>query len=189
MILSERFDAALQYAAQAHRHQQRKGSGIPYLAHLLAVASLAIEYGADEDQAIAALLHDVIEDCGSEHIPQLRSQFGERVLALVEGCTDSYTFPKPDWHTRKNNYLAHLALAPTELLLISACDKLHNLRSIVQDYQQVGEAIWDRFSGGKIGSLWYYQSLSALFAQSALPADLKLALAQIWNELQLLSTS
>ncbi len=163
-MLGERFDRALVLASSLHRTQTRKESGTPYVAHLLAVAALAIEHGADEDQAIAALLHDAVEDQGG--LPtrdRIRAEFGPRVAELVMALTDAVVVPKPPWRQRKEQYLAHLAQAPDEVLLISACDKLHNARSIVEDHAAVGPRLWERFSGGRDGTIWYYQSLVAVF--------------------------
>ncbi|MBO9997405.1 MAG: HD domain-containing protein [Cyanobacteria bacterium SID2] len=160
MQLSQRFTNALVWATELHAEQVRKGSGVPYIAHPLGVASLALEYGADEDEAIAALLHDAIEDCGGASVGlEIRRRFGDRVADLVEGCTDSYTTPKPPWRERKEAYLAKLKTASPSVRLVSASDKLYNARSILKDYDLVGEAIWERFRGGKAGSLWYYRAL------------------------------
>jgi GTP pyrophosphokinase len=172
-MLSERFDQALVYAAQLHRTQIRKGSGVPYIAHLLAVSSIAMEHGADEDEAIAALLHDAIEDCGAEVRGPITERFGARVTAIVEGCTDADVTPKPAWLTRKQAYLEHLPQAERSVLLVSASDKLHNIRSILTDLRTVGDAVWERFKAGKPGSLWYYRSLVESYRTSGkVPASL-----------------
>jgi GTP pyrophosphokinase len=172
-MLTERYDEALVYASQLHRTQIRKGSGVPYVAHLLAVSAIALEHGADEDEAIAALLHDAIEDCGAEVREPIRTRFGERVLAIVEGCTDADVFPKPAWLTRKQSYLDHLPGAERSVLLVSASDKLHNLRSILTDLRTVGDAVWERFKAGKPGSIWYYRSLVEAYRRSGkVPASL-----------------
>ena len=125
--------AALDYAADAHQTQARKGSTIPYLSHLLGVSSLVIEYGGDEDQAIAGLLHDAIEDCGAKHEAIISDRFGPRVARIVRACTDADSFPKPPWRARKEAYLRHLETADRDALLVSCCDKLHNARTIVTD--------------------------------------------------------
>lgn len=164
MLLSERFTQALIYATELHANQVRKGSGVPYIAHLLGVASIALEYGADEDEAIAALLHDAIEDQGGAATrTEILRRFGENVTAIIDGCTDADTTPKPPWRQRKQAYIAHLATASPSVLLISAADKLHNARSILQDYRLLGESLWSRFQGGKDGTLWYYQTLINAF--------------------------
>jgi len=163
-MLSERFDRALILASELHRTQTRKSSGTPYIAHLLATTALAIEHGADEDQAIAALLHDAVEDQGGlPTLERIRVAFGERTAALVAALTDTTKTPKPPWRQRKVRYLAHLAHAPAEVLLISLCDKLHNARSIVEDHAVVGARLWERFSGGRDGTIWYYQALAEIF--------------------------
>jgi GTP pyrophosphokinase len=159
MILSPRFENALAYAAVIHAHQHRKGTGTPYLAHLLGVASIALEYGASEDEAIAALLHDAGEDAGgSGRIADIRLRFGDAVADIVQGCTDTVVTPKPPWRKRKEDYIAHVATASPSTLLVSAADKVHNARAIVRDLRASGEGIWTRFSGGR-ESLWYYRSL------------------------------
>lgn len=183
-VLTDRFTRAVDHARVAHAAQVRKGSGIPYLTHLLGVASLVIEFGGNEDQAIAGLLHDVIEDCGAAHEPLIRSRFGDAVAGMVIACTDGTAegkathadaeAKKADWIARKRAYLAHLEHAPDDVLLVSACDKLHNARAIVQDLEdpQVGMAVFGRFKGGVEGTLGYYQSLAAIFARrQAAPAQ------------------
>jgi len=183
-MLSERFDHALMLAHQLHRSQIRKGSGVPYIAHLLGVASIALEYGATEDEAIAALLHDAIEDQGGEATgDRIREYFGDPVAAIVEGCTDTYTTPKPPWRERKAAYIAHIPQASASVRLVSAADKLYNARSILKDYRQVGDKIWERFKGGKAGTLWYYQSLLEAF-QQAENTPLVQELAQVVTEMQ-----
>ncbi|WP_199248464.1 HD domain-containing protein [[Phormidium] sp. ETS-05] len=165
-MLSERFNQALVYAAQLHANQKRKGSDVPYVAHLLGVASIALEYGAGEDEAIAALLHDAIEDQGGPATrEEIRRRFGDTVTAIVDGCTDAETIPKPPWRQRKEAYIAHIANASGQVRLVSAADKLHNSRSLLKDYRLIGDALWDRFSGGKEGTLWYYRSLVTAFRQ------------------------
>jgi (p)ppGpp synthase/HD superfamily hydrolase len=164
-MLTNRFDTALAYTSEAHREQVRKGSNIPYVSHLLGVASIALEFGADEDQAIAALLHDSVEDQGGlERLADIRSRFGNRVAGIVMDCTDAVETPKPEWQTRKERYLASLAGKSRDSLLVSLADKTHNAEAIANDREQVGEAIWDRFTGGKHGSIWYYRSLAETFS-------------------------
>ncbi len=160
-MLSRRFQDALVWAAELHHEQVRKGSDTPYVAHLLAVASLVIEQGASEDEAIAALLHDAIEDQGGDATRQeIRRRFGDAVTAIVDGCTDADVIPKPPWRARKEAYVAHIAEGATpSVRLVSSADKLHNARSIVADYRALGESLWRRFSGGREGTLWYYRAL------------------------------
>jgi (p)ppGpp synthase/HD superfamily hydrolase len=159
--LGPRLQRAFRYAAEKHAGQARKQSAVPYLSHLMAVASLVLEAGGDEDMAIAALLHDVVEDCGGmPRLREIRKQFGTRVAKILEGCTDSFGEPKPEWTERKKDYLREVKHADRETRLVSASDKLHNVRTILADYRQDGDAIWTRFSGRKDGTLWYYRALS-----------------------------
>jgi len=174
-MLTDRFTRAVDYARIAHAAQVRKGSDIPYLTHLLGVAALVIEFGGNEDQVIAGLLHDTLEDCGAGHETTIRAQFGDAVANIVLACTDGTAEGKSalvdaeskrrDWMDRKVAYLAHLAKAPDAVLLVSGCDKLHNARAIVQDLEDpgVGVQVFDRFKGGQAGTLAYYESLSSIF--------------------------
>jgi (p)ppGpp synthase/HD superfamily hydrolase len=162
--LGPRLQRAFRYAAEKHAGQTRKQTAVPYLSHLMAVTSLVLEGGGDEDIAIAALLHDVVEDCGG--MPRLREvhkMFGTRVAKIVEGCTDSFVDPKLPWIVRKKEYLERLKHENAETRLVSASDKLHNVRTVIADYRQDGESIWKRFSGGRDGTLWYYRALSDEF--------------------------
>jgi (p)ppGpp synthase/HD superfamily hydrolase len=148
--LGPRLQRAFRYAAGKHAGQTRKQTAVPYLSHLMAVAALVLEAGGDEDLAIAALLHDVVEDCGGT--PTLRDvekKFGQRVAKVVEGCTDTVLDPKPPWRQRKEDYLRELKDADSDTRLVSAADKLHNVRSLLTDYRQQGETIWSRFNGKK----------------------------------------
>src|ERR1700730_11484619 len=158
--LGPRLQRAFHYAAEKHAGQTRKQTAVPYLSHLLAVASLVLETGGDEDMAIAALLHDVVEDCGGmPRLREVRKQFGSRVAKIVEGCTDAYVVPKPEWLERKKNYLREVKHADAETRLVSAADKLHNVRTILADYRRDGESVWKRVSGKKESTLWYYRAL------------------------------
>lgn len=159
-ILTDRFSRALQLAYQLHRSQKRKGSGIPYIGHLLAVTDLVLEDGGDEDQAIAALLHDAAEDQGGQPTLKLiRAEFGDRVADIVAACSDSTAILKPPWKARKEDYLRRLPAQPPEVLLVSLADKVHNARTILVDLQRQGDVIWQRFNGKKEGTLWYYRAL------------------------------
>jgi (p)ppGpp synthase/HD superfamily hydrolase len=161
MQLTERFNEALQYAVQLHAGQVRKVSGEPYVAHLLGVTSNALDYGADEDEAIAALLHDAIEDQGGIATgEEIERRFGPAVAAIVRGCTDSDTMSKPPWQERKDAFLARLAHASPSIRLVVAADKLHNVRSLLRDYRSQGEAIWRHFKGGREKTLWYYRAVA-----------------------------
>ena len=165
-MLSERLSQALALAIEAHNGQFRKETTIPYIAHPMAVASIALEYGADEDQAMAALLHDAVEDGGAKYAKIIRSKFGDRVANIVNGCTDGVPDNngiKPPWKQRKESYIAHLKSAPDDVLLVSGSDKLHNARAIVSDLQNIGVRVFDRFSSSKEQTLWYYQSLADIF--------------------------
>ncbi|HVU70427.1 MAG TPA: HD domain-containing protein [Ktedonobacteraceae bacterium] len=186
MLLSTRFEEALVFAHGLHAHQLRKGGAIPYISHLLSVAALVLEYGGDEDEAIAGLLHDAVEDQGGETTRQeIRRRFGETVVAIVDGCSDSDTSPKPPWQARKEAYLAHLRTAPPSVLLVSAADKLHNLRSLLTDYRLVHEELWQRFKTGKQGTLWYYRSLVEVY-QTCYPSPLTDEVTRTFEELEAL---
>jgi (p)ppGpp synthase/HD superfamily hydrolase len=181
--LGARFLRAFNFAAEKHSGQTRKASTIPYIAHLMGVASLVLEFGGDEDLAIAALLHDVVEDCGgAPMLKEVRRRFGPRVAKIVEGCTDSDSYPKPPWRERKETYIRHLKTADAETRLVSAADKLNNVRSILSDYREVGELIWSRFNGGREGTLWYYRALLQEFLRrkpNRLIRELELAIKEL----------
>ena len=160
----KQFVDAVAYACDAHGASKRKGTDISYVAHLLGVTAIALEYGANEEEAIGALLHDVVEDCGGKpRLEDIRTRFGPTIAAIVEGCTDTTAAPKPPWRERKENYLQHLPQASAAIRLVSAADKLHNARSTLADYQRIGEKVWARFYGGKAGTLWYYRALVTAF--------------------------
>ncbi len=162
--LTQRFRDALVFATECHEGQcrkgspGRKGSPVPYVSHPLQVAGIVLEHGGDEDEAIAALLHDVLEDSDVTKAEIVR-RFGSHVADIVEACSDTTEKPKPPWRARKDRHLAHLAEADASAALVSAADKLHNARSIVSDFRLDGDAIWDRFRGGKPGTLWYYERI------------------------------
>jgi (p)ppGpp synthase/HD superfamily hydrolase len=191
--LTDRYTAAVDYAREAHATQVKKGTTIPYLSHLLGVSSLVIEYGGDEDQAIAGLLHDVIEDCGEAHEEGVRQRFGERVARIVLACTDGTAQskaddarpddPKLEWEARKRRYLAHLDHVDEDALLVSGCDKLHNLRAIGADLANpaVGSTVFSRFKGGREGTCWYYTELVEHYRRRRHPAirELQQALEQL----------
>ena len=183
VVLSARFREALAFAAQLHASQYRKGRPIPYISHLMAVCSLVLEQGGSEDQAIAALLHDAIEDQGGPVARRrIRELFGDEVVRLVDGCTDSDETPKPPWRQRKDAYLERLRSEEDDIRLISLADKIHNARSILWDYRQVGEEVWSRFKGGKKGTLWYYHELVKIFNEIG-PFPLATELARVVREL------
>lgn len=173
---TDRFSRAVDYARIAHARQVRKGTHVPYLSHVLGVAALVIEYGGNEDQAIAGLLHDTIEDCGQAHEAMIRALFDEAVVDIVIACTDASAearaaqadpaTARANWYARKRAHLDNAIDADDTVLLVLACEKLHNARAIVQDLENpaVGQAVFDRFNGGREGTLGYYHSLAHVFA-------------------------
>ena len=159
-LFSKRFNEALDFAASLHGRQIRKGSRVPYVSHLLAVCSLVIEDGGTEDEAIAALLHDAVEDQGGEPVlAEIRRRFGPSVAEIVESCSDSNTTPKPPWRQRKERYLVHLREATPQARRVSCADKIHNARSILTDFRRAGDSVWSRFTAGRDETLWYYRSV------------------------------
>jgi (p)ppGpp synthase/HD superfamily hydrolase len=185
-LYSERFLLALDVAARMHAAQRRKGTDTPYISHLMGTCAIALEYGADEDEAIAALLHDAIEDIQPTDAARATvASFGERVLAIVEGCTDADIHPKPPWRQRKERYHAHLREADASVLLVSAADKLHNARTLVADLRRHGGRVWERFNAGRDDSHWNYRSLVAAFrANPAHDRHLVDELERVVNELE-----
>lgn len=190
-FLTERFDQALKFAHKVHRSQIRKDTMIPYVSHLLSVAGLVLESGGDEDLAIAALLHDAVEDAedmsGEEMSDRIRAKFGDRVADIVDGCSDAKSSPggsKPPWRSRKEAYLKHLHSASNDVLRVSIADKVHNARSIATDQDRLGEELWKRFSSTSEESRWYYTSLRDIYKErisdSYLIKELDIALARIW---------
>ncbi len=166
-LLSARFEEAWLYAHALHGDQHRKGTTIPYIAHLMGVASLVLEYGGDEDLAIAALLHDTIEDCGDQtSYAEITRRFGTKVTEIVRACTDVDTIPKPPWLARKEAYVARVAHEPADARLVSAADKLYNVRTLLKDYRLAGDAVWSRFTGDRRHPLWYYRTLVTAFRQA-----------------------
>jgi len=185
--LGVRFDQAFRFAAEKHATQTRKRTPVPYLSHLMSVAALVLEAGGDEDQAIAALLHDVVEDCGGEPVlAEVRQRFGERVAGIVQGCSDAYTIPKPPWKQRKLDYLESLRRAGDDVRLVSAADKLHNVRTILADYRVEGDSVWNRFSGQRDGTLWYYRAVLDLL-RAGRPNRLLDELQRVVTELETLT--
>lgn len=171
-MLTERIGRALALAVEAHAGQKRKGTEIPYLAHPMGVASIALDHGADEDQAIAALLHDAVKDGGQHFAEIIREQFGDRVADIVAGCTDGVpdaSGVKEAWLPRKERYIAHLRESSDDVLLVSGSDKLHNARAIVEDLLNVGRSVFDRFTATPDQTIWYYETLSEIFTERATP--------------------
>ncbi len=175
--LGARFSEALVLAADLHRLQVRKGGDIPYISHLLAVASIALEFGADEDEATAALLHDAVEDApdhlGKERTTEVRrliaTKFGGSVLDIVEACTDTDVQPKPPWTARKVKYIESVAHKSASALLVGGADKVHNARAILRDFQTLRENLWSRFNeaAGEAGTLGYYRGLVTAYRRRA----------------------
>lgn len=189
--LTDRFDRALLYATHVHGGQVRKGTSTPYVAHLLAVAATVLEYGGDEDLAIAALLHDTVEDQGGQaRLEDIRNRFGERVARIVENCSDSLANTsagekKGDWRERKEQYIAHLGLAGSDVLRVSVADKVHNARSILRDLRnpEIGKEVFLRFTAKRQGTLWYYKAVAETFCK-ALPGQLSEELREIAEVLE-----
>ncbi len=180
-VVGKRFREALVWAAELHEEQKRKGGDIPYVAHLLGVAAIVLEHGGDEDQAIAALLHDALEDQAHRMGPnEIGARFGERVEQIVVACTDGDPEEQRRrdqalWMRRKQKYIDEVATKPAEALLVSMADKLHNARAILEDYREIGEPLWSRFTTGRDGTLWYYRGLLAAFKPRAE--------GRLWHEL------
>jgi (p)ppGpp synthase/HD superfamily hydrolase len=164
--LTPLFADALTFVCAAHAAQLRKGTDIPYIAHLLGVAGIVLEYGGNEEEAIAALLHDAIEDQGARMRAIIERRYGPHVLAIVEGCTDTDVQPKPPWLARKQAYVSHVLEAPASTLLVSASDKLHNARALLRDIRTDGRRVWDRFTGKRDDTLWYYRALIEAFRRA-----------------------
>jgi (p)ppGpp synthase/HD superfamily hydrolase len=191
-VLTPRLADALAFAIQVHGNDRRKGTKVPYLAHLLAVCALVLSDGGDEDEAIAGLLHDTLED-HPELVSRgdLKSRFGPRVLRLVEGCTD--TPPeyigglKPPWRERKLRYLEHLRQASPDLLRVATADKIDNARAIVADFRSLGNSLWSRFNAGREDQLWFYHSLVETIRAARPPARLLEQLEEVVNELDALA--
>lgn len=183
-----RLSKAADYAFAIHAHQRRKGSGIPYISHLMGVAGLVLEHGGDEAQAVAGLLHDAIEDCGPAQEKAIAERFGPRVARIVRACTDADTFPKPPWRARKEAYLRRLETEDADVLLVSCADKLHNARTIVSDLQTHGPKLFDRFKGGRADTLWYYRALTGAFLR-LLPGPLSRDLGEVVERMERISNA
>jgi (p)ppGpp synthase/HD superfamily hydrolase len=166
MLYTKRFEDALLYAAQLHRHDTRKGTSIPYVTHLLAVTAIVGENGGTEDEVMAALLHDAIEDTDAPY-QTLAERFGNSVAGMVKACSDTDVKPKPAWEKRKKDYIAHIVGASESVRVVSAADKLANARSVLADLRVLKDDLWERFNGGKEGTLWYYRSLVSVLEIAA----------------------
>jgi (p)ppGpp synthase/HD superfamily hydrolase len=184
--LSQRFMEALSYATEVHAGQSRKGTSVPYVSHVLAVCALVLEDGGGEEEAIAALLHDAVEDGGGQpRLDDIRRRFGDRVADIVWACSDTDETPKPPWKERKARYVAHVRVAGPDARRVSCADKLHNARSILRDYRAEGERIWARFNAPPEEQLWYYRTLVDAFRQpdrTALFAELERVVAELEAE-------
>jgi (p)ppGpp synthase/HD superfamily hydrolase len=181
--LTHRFEQALVYATRLHAKQIRKGGNVPYISHLLSVAALVLENGGDEDEAIAALLHDAVEDQGGIATREvILNMFGAKVIEIVDGCTDTDTIPKPPWEERKQQYIEKLRHASTSVRRVALADKLHNARSILSDLDKEGETTWEKFKGGKDGTLWYYHTLLEVFLETDVDSWLVQELNRIVSE-------
>ena len=166
------FESALKYASRLHAKQTRKRSGAPYISHLLAVAAIALEHGATEKEAIAALLHDAVEDQGGqETLEKIRRRYGKRVAGIVAACSDTDQLPKPPWRERKEAYVERLRSAPYSVRLVVAADKLHNARHLLSSYRVQGEDLWSHFTGDREGTLWYYRAVVDALATAAEPEE------------------
>ena len=182
--LTEKFEQALIYATRLHAKQRRKTSGIPYISHLLSVAALVLEDGGSEAEAIAALLHDAVEDQGGAATRQdILHRFGEQVVAIVDGCTESDTDIKPPWRERKQGYLEQLRQGSDAVRRVALADKLHNARSLAMETRCQGEKIWSVFSAGKQGTLWFYHAFLDLY-RTTNPSPMVEELAQVVSTLE-----
>jgi GTP pyrophosphokinase len=187
--LTARFRGALVYAARVHARQFRKGTTRPYIGHLLGVTSIVLTHGGDEDEAIAALLHDAVEDQGGKpRLREIRRKFGPRVARIVEGCTDSDVEPKPPWLERKTGYLRYLRHADSSVRLVSAADKVYNARETLEDLRTHRAALWKRFKGGKQGTLWYYREVGKILRRKG-PKELAAELDRVVRELRRVASS
>lgn len=186
MRLSQQFRKALLYASGLHGGKLRKKTKIPDIGHVLGVTAIALEYGANETEAIGALLHDAVEDSGGKRrLRDIEKTFGKPVAEIVESCTDTLKKPKPPWLARKKEYVALVRSAPVSAKLVSAADKLHNVRAILKRYREDGNALWALYPGGKKGALWYYRALVSAFAGEKRIQPLVQELDRVLTELEL----
>ncbi len=184
---SELWQQAFTYASDLHATQTRKGKDVPYISHLMGVAAIVLEQGGTENQAIGALLHDAVED-QEVTVEEIRERFGDEVAVIVEGCTNEESESGPKWQGGKERYIAHLREAGPSVWLVAAADKLYNARNVLEDYRKVGEDLWDRFTGGKDGTLWYYRTLAKTFRE-IYPSPLTDELGRVVSELEKLVPS
>ena len=180
-----RLSQALTYAAELHATQFRKGTTIPYLSHPMAVAALVAEAGGPEDEIIAALLHDGPEDQGGQKtLDEIRRRFGDNVANIVLECSDTLESPKPAWRPRKDAYLKHLETASPSAVLVSLCDKVHNMGTLLGEHKRIGDEIFKIFAGGKDGTLWYYGELLRIYRQRGLHPQLVQRLGETYQSLR-----
>src|SRR5215216_623315 len=172
MNRTKSFESALTFASRLHAKQTRKGSNAPYISHLLAVAAIALDHGATEKEAIAALLHDAVEDQGGQKtLDKIRRRYGKRVARIVDAVSDTNQLPKPPWRERKEAYVERLRSEPYSVRLVVAADKLHNARHLLSSYRVQGEDLWSHFNGGRDGTLWYYRAVADALASAAEPEE------------------
>ena len=158
-MMSERFVGAVEFANELHGDQIRKGTTVPYISHLLIVSGIVLQHGGSEDEAIGALLHDTVEDCGGKPVmDRIHKRFGDKIVDLVDGCSEKDIQPKPPWLERKKSYIENIKSSTPSVRLITCADKIHNASSIILEYRKVGEKVWDRFKGNKTETLWFYSS-------------------------------
>lgn len=187
--LTDRFAEAFEYSFNLHQGQARKIRHTPYISHPMAVASVVIEGGGDEDEAVAALLHDIIEDCGGQPREQeIRSRFGDRVADIVVAVTDAWTTPKPPWRQRKEATIEHLESANSSVRLVKSADLLCNIRSLIAEYHERGEAVWQHFRAGREGTLWYFRAAAAAIRQSGGTPQLNQVESEIERFEQMIAT-
>jgi GTP pyrophosphokinase len=188
MVFSIKFDQALAYTAVIHAGQVRHKTRMPALAHLMGVAGLALEYGANEQEAIAALLHDAVEDAGGEdRLKDIRARFGDNVADIVAGCTASAKKADAPWRDVKQKFITGLGKASSSVRLVAACDKLHNARALLRNLRVQGESLWRRYPDGKDGALWYFRSLTQAFKKHG-PASIGDELDRVIREIEVLAS-
>jgi len=187
VVLTPRFSDAFSYALRAHAGQTKKGTAIPYIAHLMDVTALVLMHGGNEDEAVGALLHDAAEDAGGRpRLDDIRQRFGDAVADIVEDCSDTLETPKPPWLQRKTAYIEHLPQVSASTRLVSAADKTANVRTIVADFKSIGGKVFERFAGRTHGTLWYYRTLADIFLRLG-PVALARQLDDTVRELQRLT--
>jgi (p)ppGpp synthase/HD superfamily hydrolase len=192
-VLSSSFIVALEYAAIVHNGQPKKKTSIPYISHLLAVCALVLENGGKEKVAIAALLHDTLEDHPKKvSRKELRRIFGDKVGAIVEGCTDTPANyrggkKKSSWRERKTKYIKRLRHESPAVCLVALADKLHNVRAILADYKEIGDKLWPRFNAGKKKQLWFFGELVKVFQKKRVPTRMLREFEQVVAELECLA--